>query len=104
MRIQGRGVEEEELFLKLLVLSVNLHLKVASYSLSDNSLSITLDVTAADSSVKGISELGKHVPITPGIPSLVVVAGRVPGQGLFIGRREVVLSDDSKDDFKLPWS
>ena len=52
----------------------------------------------------GISELGKHVPITPGIPSLVVVAGRVPGQGLFIGRREVVLSDDSKDDFKLPWS
>ena len=95
---------EEELFLKLLVLAVNLHLKVASYSLSANSLSITLDVTAADSSVMGISELGKHVPITPGIPSLVVVAGRVPGQGLFIGRRGIVLSDDSEDDFKLPWS
>ena len=52
----------------------------------------------------GIRELGKHVPIAPGIPSLVVVPGRVPDKGLFIGRREIVLSDDSEDDFKLPWS
>ena len=46
----------------------------------------------------GIRELGKHVPITPGIPSLVVVPGRVPDKGLFIGRREVVLRDDSEYD------
>ena len=52
----------------------------------------------ADSSVMGIRELGKHVPITPGIPSLVVVPGRVPDKGLFIGRSEVVLRDDSEYD------
>ena len=52
----------------------------------------------ADSSVMGIRELGKHVPITLGIPSLGVVPGRVPDKGLFIGRSEVVLRDDSEYD------
>ena len=89
--------ERGETFLKLLVLYRNLHLKVASYSLSQTI--VLSGCNRSQSSVMGISELVKHVPITTGLPSLVVVPGRVPGQGFFIGRGEVVLSDKSEDDF-----
>ena len=74
----------------------------AFLDMSENSLDFKTykqtSVATADSSVMGIRELGKHVPITPGIPSLGVVPGRVPDKGLFIGRSEVVLRDDSEYD------
>ena len=69
----GRELYSE---LNLLVLSNNLPLKVVSSSPQTIVLSVP-HMTAVNHSVMGISELGKHVPITPGIASLGVVLGRV---------------------------